>query len=95
MWKYCRFLGSEWFDIDNIFLYCCSRNEQVIFGNINFQNLKTYLIYASSDQGCKARKVNCSCVYSAYILKPVLSGRNLQTRIDISVQLVSEEVKSI
>ena len=24
-----------------------------------------------------ARKVNCSCVYSAYILKPVLSGRNL------------------
>ena len=24
-----------------------------------------------------ARKVNCSCVYSAYILKPVLSERNL------------------
>ena len=24
-----------------------------------------------------ARKVNCSCVYSAYILKPVLSGLNL------------------
>ena len=23
-----------------------------------------------------ARKVNYSCVYSAYILKPVLSGRN-------------------
>ena len=27
--------------------------------------------------GYNARKVNCSCVYSAYILKPVLSGRNL------------------
>ena len=28
-------------------------------------------------QECKARKVNCGRVYSAYILKPVLSGRNL------------------
>ena len=28
------------------------------------------------NQDCNARKVNCSCVYSAYILKPVLSGRN-------------------
>ena len=28
-------------------------------------------------QGCNARKVNCSCVYSAYILKPVLCVRNL------------------
>ena len=28
-------------------------------------------------QGTKARKVNCGRVYSAYILKPVLSGRNL------------------
>ena len=28
-------------------------------------------------QGYNERKVNCSCVYSAYILKPVLSGRNL------------------
>ena len=32
-----------------------------------------------------ARKDNCSCVYSAYILKPLLSGRNLLTRIDTSV----------
>ena len=30
-----------------------------------------------SCQGSTARKVNCGCVYSAYILKPVLSGRNL------------------
>ena len=28
-------------------------------------------------QGCNVRKVNCSFVYSAYTLKPVLSGRNL------------------
>ena len=28
-------------------------------------------------QGYNARKVNCSCVYSAYILKLVLSGLNL------------------
>ena len=28
-------------------------------------------------QGCNARKVNCGRVYSAFILKPVLSGRNL------------------
>ena len=28
-------------------------------------------------QGCNGRKVNFSCIYSAYILKPVLSGRNL------------------
>ena len=30
-----------------------------------------------SVQGCNVRQVNCSFVYSAYILKPVLSGRNL------------------
>ena len=34
---------------------------------------------------CNARKVICSCVYSVYILKPVLSGRNLWTRKDASV----------
>jgi len=32
---------------------------------------------AGYEQECNARKVNCSCVYSVYILKPVLSGRNL------------------
>ena len=30
-----------------------------------------------SIQGYNVRKVNYGCVYSAYILKPVLSGRNL------------------
>ena len=29
------------------------------------------------EPGNIARKVNCCCVYSAYILKPVLPGRNL------------------
>ena len=28
-------------------------------------------------QGTNARKVNCGRIYSAYILKPVLSGWNL------------------
>ena len=37
-----------------------------------FENLSVTL-----SQGCNARKVNCGCVYSAYTLKPVLSGRNL------------------
>ena len=32
---------------------------------------------SSGSQGYNAEKVNCSCVYSAYISKPVLSGRNL------------------
>ena len=45
-------------------------------------------------QGINARKVNCVCVYSAYILKPDLSRRTMQTRID-TFRLVSEEVKSI
>jgi len=39
-----------------------------------------YLYNYLSIQGYKARKVNCSCLYSAYILKLVLSGRNLWTR---------------
>ena len=34
-------------------------------------------VKAELTQGYNARKVNCSCVYSAYILKPVLSGRFL------------------
>ena len=40
---------------------------------------KTVKLYnfIERSQGNNARKVNCGCVYSAYILKPVLSGRNL------------------
>jgi len=29
------------------------------------------------NQGYNVREVDCSCVYSANILKPVLSGRDL------------------
>ena len=36
-----------------------------------------FCLRATLDQGTNARKVNCGRVYSAYILKPVLSGRNL------------------
>ena len=47
-------------------------------------NTKIIIIYYSgkikticySVQGCNVRQVNCSFVYSAYILKPVLSRRN-------------------
>ena len=39
----------------------------------------------SLDQKTDARKVNCGRVYPAYILKPILSGRTLLTRIDASV----------
>ena len=43
------------------------------------------LLLTTLDQGYYARKDKCSCVYSAYILKPVLPGRNMKTRIDASV----------
>ena len=36
-----------------------------------------YLTKPYPSQEYNARKVNCSCVYSAYILKSVLSGQNL------------------
>jgi len=39
--------------------------------------LQKMLPLYTKNQGYNARKVSCSCVYSAYILKPVLSGRNL------------------
>ena len=56
--------------------------------------LKYYNRLTSSVQGCNARKVNCGCVYSVYILKPVLWAEFVNSRC-ISVHLVSEEVKSI
>jgi len=47
-------------------------------------------------QGTNARKVNCGRVYSAYILKPVLSGAEFVNKNRcISVCLVAEEDKSI
>ena len=50
-----------------------------------FYSLVTFLHSKMCNQGFNARKVNCSSVYSAYILKPVLSGRSL--RIDASVSV--------
>jgi len=37
-------------------------------------------------QGTNKKKVNCGRVYSAYILKPVLSERNILPRIDALVR---------
>ena len=47
---------------------------------------ETWQLVKILEQGCNAWKVNCGCVYSAYILKAVHSGRNLQTKIVASVQ---------
>ena len=41
-------------------------------------HFKLQKMYSLLSQGNNARKVNCVCVYSAYILKPVLSGRCLE-----------------
>jgi len=50
--------------------------KRITFDVQKFQtNLK--LRIQGINQGCNARKVNCGRVYSAYILKPVLFGRNL------------------
>ena len=45
--------------------------------NLEIEDDRGRLSIVYQNQGYNARKVNCSCVYSAYILKPVLSGRNL------------------
>ena len=49
-------------------------------------------------QGYNIRKVNCSCVYSAYILKSVFSSESsefVNKNRCISIRLISEEDKSI
>lgn len=43
-------------------------------------------------QGYNARNVICSCIYSAYILKPNLSGRNY---ISITLIVMNENVSGI
>ena len=72
--------------------FLCHMKNRIISHHF-FQSTKLEEIFLTIwlQQGYNARKVNCSCVYSAYILKPVLSGRTLQTRIDAP----SEEDKSI
>ena len=44
---------------------------------LSVKSAVTLKLKVGTGQGCNVRKVNCSFVYSAYILKPVLSGRNL------------------
>ena len=39
--------------------------------------VRKVMYQARTMQGCNAMKVNCSYVYSTYVLKPVLFGRNL------------------
>ena len=48
-------------------------------GGVSSLNKSPFLMQPNCTitQGCNARKVNCGRVYSAYILKPVLSGWNL------------------
>ncbi len=36
--------------------------------------MNRHLIFCICSQGNEARKVDCCCKFSAYILKPVLSG---------------------
>ena len=62
-----------------------ARKEDV--DDMNYLGLRIYrfvllLNLPYKDQGYQARNVNCCRVYSVYTLKPVLSGRYLQTRID-------------
>ena len=75
-------------------LFTKIKNPMIFIENIyilkNIQNI----FIACLTQGYNARKVNCSCVYSAYILKPVLS-EFVNKNTCISARLVSEEVKSI
>ena len=65
------------------------------YTNTKIQALFTQLelIYCKikdkNHQGNIARKCNCGCVHSAYILKPVLSEWNLITRIDALVFVIS------
>ena len=43
----------------------------------NIPIFRAIFTFVRRAQGCDARKVDCGRVYSAYILKPVLFGRNL------------------
>ena len=56
---------------DSQYLYCYSSFKCSI---LRFSS--TVSLAEIHARGYNARKVDCSCVYSAYILKPVLSGRN-------------------
>ena len=57
-------------------LTCRYKPTNIYFEKIPYSLLPVFPIVIF-DQGYNTRKVNCSCVYSAYIFKPVFSGRNL------------------
>ena len=69
--------------ISHIFIYIIRNSSQIAKRTLctnktkNSKYEKSTLYLMGENQGNKARKINCCCVYSAYILKPVLSGRNL------------------
>ena len=67
-------------EVQNIsFLRQTSPGNNKMFMYIMLMNVKvrSHNCLYSDTQECYARKVNCSRVYSAHILKPVLFGRNL------------------
>ena len=64
----------------NLFILTSLKSDVVDIFQTNYIARSEFEItkdYMDCKQGCNVRKVNCGCVYSAYILKPVLSGRNL------------------
>ena len=75
---YYRDLKYIYMYISNLCLLTEEKQSETICIN-KYENWEAALNIAlySYTQGCNVRKVNCGCVYSAYILKPVLSGRNL------------------
>ena len=69
--------------IDRLFSYHQNKSDEVVFSpnSLVFITLLNWIIIyiwkRTYAQGNNARKVNCGCAFSVYILKPVLSGRYL------------------
>ena len=58
--------------IQDSFKYGSKQKWTIHYYNVSRSEIRLYF-----KQECNARKGNCGCVYSVYILKPVLFGRNL------------------
>ena len=69
--------------INRLFSYHQNKSDKVVFSpnSLVFITLLNWIIIyiwkRTYAQGNNARKVNCGCAFSVYILKPVLSGRYL------------------
>ena len=76
--------------------FLCHMKNRIISHHF-FQSTKLEEIFLTIwlQQGYNARKVNCSCVYSAYILNCSLWADIANKNRCISVRLVSEKNKSI